>query len=613
MQRRRVLAGAAIVVVLLAGAAAAAGIYTGSVTVPPLPEPGGSTEILYSDGTLMARTGKDDQVPIDTARLPQYVPEAVIAAQDPGFRDGHWFGRPTELSVRYTRKVLDDPGVGTARLLAVASRLERQYGRDVILDRYLNTAYFGRLAYGIEAAAQAYYDKPAATLSPGEAVVLAAQLDSPGDGAYDPTVHADAARRRFEEIRGRMSGGGAAVVFPEGTTRTADDATKRHRALRPDGSDGLVEQRVLDEFATLGLNAAGARISTTIDRRLQGSLLGAVGAAMSGQPTTLAAGAVAVQPLTGRILAYYGNDRAAATDYAGAHPPGNAFAPITVAAALKAGISLQSRWQAPAEMDFPASGRTAKGGNPVRDVHRCPGGKASCTLLEAQRDGLRVPLFGVTEKVGAAKVLDMARALGAGTIWATVDGKAVAIRLDGPGDALSPRYFNTEVGYGQYPMTLSDQANVMATLAGDGKRARAHLIAAVTSGSRTTYRATELAEAGVDEAIARNVAWSLAQQPAGRLADGRQTSLAIGDWPLDGDLSKTAHATAAGFAPQVAVAVWVGNRAEERPLLDRSGAPVTGATLPAAVYRQFMGAALGTARSDIQQPVLLGDPKAGNA
>jgi membrane peptidoglycan carboxypeptidase len=63
----------------------------------------------------------------------------------------------------------------------------------------------------------------------------------------------------------------------------------------------------------------------------------------------------------------------------------------------------------------------------------------------------------------------------------------------------------------------------------------------------------------------------------------------------------------------VAVAVWVGNKAEERPLIDRTGAPVTGATLPATVYRQFMGAALGTARTDIAQPPLIGDPKAGNA
>ncbi|WP_426511949.1 transglycosylase domain-containing protein [Dactylosporangium sp. McL0621] len=613
MTRKRVLAGAAIVVVLLGGAAAAAGIYAGSVAVPDLPEPGGSTEILYADGTLMARTGKDDQVPIDTARLPGYVADAVIAAEDPGFRDGHWFGRPTRISVQYTRKVLDDENLGGTRLQVIAGKIEDRLGRDAVLDRYLNTMYFGRLAYGIEAAAQAFYDKPAATLSPGEAVVLAAQLDAPGNGAYDPTMHADAARKRFDEIRKQMTGGGAGVVFPEGTTRTAEDAAKRHDALRPAGSEGVIRQRVMVEYDALKLPAAGARISTTIDRKLQGSLLGAVGGAMDGQPANVQAGAVAVQPLTGRVLAYYGGNSGAGVDYAGAHPPGNVFAPITVAAALKAGISLQSKWQAPAEMDYPGSGRTAKAGNPVRDVHRCPGGKPSCTLLDAQRDGLRVPLFGVAEKTGPAAVLDMARAAGVGTMWSAVDGKAEAVALDRPGNELFPKWFGPEMAFGQYPMTLTDQANVMATFAADGRRARPHLIASVTQGSRTTYRAPETADTGVDQAIARNVAWALTQQPAGRLADGRQTSLAVGDWPLGGDLNRPAHATAAGFAPQVAAAVWVGNKAEERPLIDRAGAPVTGATLPATVYRQFMGAALGTARTDIAQPPLIGDPKAGNA
>ncbi|WP_433219302.1 transglycosylase domain-containing protein [Dactylosporangium sp. CS-047395] len=613
MNRKRLLAGAAVIVVLLGGAAAAAGIYAGNVTVPELPDPGGSTEILYSDGTLMARTGQDDQVPIDTGRLPGYVADAVIAAQDPGFRDSHWFGRPTGISIQYTRRL--EPGADRARLAVIASRLESRHGKDVILDRYLNTVYFGRYAYGIEAASQAFYDKPAATLSPGEAVVLAAQLDAPGTADYDPTLHADAAKRRFEEIRGRMTGGLTGVVFPEGTTRPVADTEKRRAALRPTGPAGLIRTRVLAEFDALHLPAAGARITTTIDAKLQSSLLGAVGTAMTGQPGTMQAAAVAVQPGTGRIVAYYGGENGAGLDYAGLqHPPGNTFAPVTVAAALKAGISLQSKWQAPAEGDFPAMGRTIKNGNPIRDTRKCPGGKPSCTLLDAQRDGLKVPLFAVIAKTGPASILDMARSLGVGTMWIMLkDGGPKAIALDQPGDRLYPQYFDAEAGLGQYPVPLLDQANTMATLAADGRRAKPHLIAQVTFGSRTTYRATDQVEAGVDESIARNVAWALTQQPAGKLADGRQTALAVGDWPYGKELTKTANAAAAGFAPQIAVAVWVGNKAEERPLVDRSGAPVTGTGLPAAIYRQFVGAALGTARTTIDQPPLLGDPKAGNA
>ncbi|GAA3456079.1 transglycosylase domain-containing protein [Dactylosporangium matsuzakiense] len=615
MNRKKLLVGAAVIVVLLGAAAAAAGIYVAGVTPSDLGEPGGSTDVLYSDGSVMFRNSPDDQVAIDTTRLPGYVADAVIAAQDPGFREGHWFGRPTRITVQLTRTLAGNEHTGSARLQAVAARLENHYGRDVVLDRYLNTMYFGRQAYGIEAAAQAYYDKPAATLSPGEAVVLAAQLDSPGDGAYDPTVHADAARARFEEIRKAMTGGGTGVVYPEGTTRTAEDSGKRHDALRPKDGAGLIAHLVLDEFNAIDVPREGARITTTIDPKLQHSLLGAVGAAMGGQPANLQAAAVAVQPGTGRVLAYYGGERGTGVDYAAlAHPAGNAFVPITVAAALKAGISLESKWQAPAEGEFPAAGRTIRSGNPVRDGKKCPGGKPACTLLDVQRDGLKVPLFAVAMKAGPDTVIDMARAAGIGTMWSPVaGGEPKATPLDKPGRALYPSRFGIEVGFGQYPVKLIDQASAMATFAAGGSRATTHFIAQITYGSKTLYRASDRAEPAIDAPIAQNVAWAMTQQPAGRLADGRPTALAAGEWPLTNDVNQNANAMAAGFAPQVAVAVWVGNKTNEQPLLDKAGTAVTGTSLPAAVYRQFVGSALGTARTDIDRPELIGDPKAGNA
>ncbi|MFI5912489.1 transglycosylase domain-containing protein [Dactylosporangium sp. NPDC051541] len=615
MNRKQLLVGAAVIVVLLGGAAAAAGIYVGSVTPLELGEPGGSTDVLYADGSIMARNSPDDQVAIDTSRLPGYVAEAVVAAQDPGFPDGHWFGRPTRITVQLARHLQPDTDTGTAKLQAQAARLESRYGRAAVLDRYLNTMYFGRQAYGIEAAAQAYYAKPAATLSPGEAVMLAAQLDAPGDATYDPTVHADAARKRFEEIRKNMTGAGTGVVFPEGTTRTAEDAKQRHDALRPKDNAGLIAAKVLDEFKAIEVPREGARITTTIDPKLQNSLLGAVGTAMGGQPANLTAAAVAVQPGTGRVLAYYGTPAGTTMDYAAlGHPAGGAFVPITLAAALKAGISLESKWLAPAEGEFPASGRTIRNGNPIRDGKKCPGGKPSCTLLDAQRDVLRVPLFAVTEKSGPATVIDMARAAGIGTMWVNSrDGGSKAVPLDQPGKELFPEYFGTEIGYGQYPVKVIDEANAMATFAADGNRAKPHFIAQITYGSKTLYRATEQSEPAIDAPIAQNVAWAMTQQPAGRLADGRPTALAAGEWQFGADTSRTGNAMAAGFAPQVAVAVWVGNKTNEQPLVDKGGATITGTSLPAAIYRQFVSSALGTARTDIDQPALVGDPKAGNA
>ncbi|GAA4257748.1 hypothetical protein GCM10022255_075780 [Dactylosporangium darangshiense] len=624
--RRRLLVGVAAVVVLLGVAGAAAGVYANSVAVPDLPPLRGSTDIRYADGSPLALVGRDDQLPIDTRHLPPHVAAAVLAAENPGFRDEHWFGRPSRLGVQYTRILIDAPNIGTAKLALIARKVEDRYGKDTILDRYLNSVYFGRYAYGVEAAALDFFGKQAAELTPGEAIVLAAQLDSPGDGAFDPTLHPDAARRRFDEIRKEMPGGDGAQ-FPAGTLTTAQWEQQR-KARHPEGVAQYLADKAILDIAALNLPYEGARVITTIDPRLQQALVKQVDAAadgsvMHGQPANLRAAAVAVQPGTGRILAYYDDARATPG------PPGNAFVPITLAAAIKAGISLQSRWLAPAEMDFPSEGRLAKQGNPVRDVKRCPGGKPSCTLLDAQRDGLRLPLFAVASKVGAPAIVDMARACGVGTMWAYEQDKLTPVPLDRAGKELAPKYFQAEIGLGQYPLTLADEANLMATFASGGKRATAHIVAEVSYAGQTRYHADEHTEAALDEGVARDVTWALAQQPAGRLADGRPTAAATGEWTLaptlaersqppgqfQVDLTKFAHASIAGFTPQLAVAVRVGNKGdEEHVLVDRTGARINATTMPAQIYRQFLAEALaGAPRFDVPQPLALGDPNTGNA
>src|SRR4051794_24314060 len=100
--RRRLLIGLCVLGIVLSVAGGAA-IYAGSVPAPPLPPSGGSTEIRYADGSIMALVGDDDQLPIDTRELPAYVAGAVLAAEDPGFHDHKWFGRPSRLAVQLTR------------------------------------------------------------------------------------------------------------------------------------------------------------------------------------------------------------------------------------------------------------------------------------------------------------------------------------------------------------------------------------------------------------------------------------------------------------------------------------------------------------------------------
>ncbi len=107
----------------------------------------------------------------------------------------------------------------------LASKLNDQFDKDEIMQHYLNTIYFGRGAYGIEAAAQAYFKKSATKLTVGEAVVLAGMIKQPEPDAshksYDPELNYDEAVGRWNWIldgmvgKGWLDGRGAAHRVPE--------------------------------------------------------------------------------------------------------------------------------------------------------------------------------------------------------------------------------------------------------------------------------------------------------------------------------------------------------------------------------------------------------------
>ena len=89
-----------------------------------------------------------------------------------------------------------------AREMALAVRLNWIYAKDDLLGMYLNEVYFGEMAYGVEAAAQTYFGKPASQVDLAEATLLAGLIQSPA--SYDPLVYLDAARMSG---RGRSRGG----------------------------------------------------------------------------------------------------------------------------------------------------------------------------------------------------------------------------------------------------------------------------------------------------------------------------------------------------------------------------------------------------------------------
>ncbi len=617
LRRRRIVSSAVAVMVLSSVLSIAGYAYVSSIPLPDaiaLPQ---TTTVYYADGvTVMARLGQQSRTIIDPARLSDRVIEAFVAAEDPAF----WSGSATKISRQYARAAagLDTATAeGRAKSVIMAWKLEDTYPKRQIAGFYLNTIYFGRGCYGIEAASLSYFGHSADQLTLAEAVVLAGVIRSPGDGRFDPSVAPASARSRFRQVTAELVNGGAldktaADQLSLPTVRPAVDLSGGSRLDRP---VGLVVAQVLAELrahpamrgrSTDELVNGGFSIVTSIDARAQERVEEAAdetrpNSELADQPRNLQAAAVIVQPGTGRVLAYFGGHDGTGADYAGwhlddngdpvgygAHPPGTILHPQVVAAALKAGISVRSRWRSPAERTFPAGESTQS----VRDFGAAAC-RPVCELADALTAGLAVPLFAVAQRLGPTALIDSAAATGVRAMWGPNSAGGLGERVDlvSPAGPASARLDGPQLLLGAMPITVLDQANVMATFASAGQRADAHFVRQVTSRGVTLLTDDDVLTSrrvALEPAQAADLTWALSRNPAGRVADGRPVAVATGVAPLRTSAIEFAHAWAAGYTPDLAVAVWIGNEEIEFPLRDRAGGRVSGSTLPAEILRRVI-------------------------
>ncbi|GAA3776462.1 transglycosylase domain-containing protein [Micromonospora maritima] len=558
------------------------------------------------------------------------------------------------LTQQYARVAADLRGVTYSRKLreaVIAWKLDDAYSKEEILGFYLNTVPFGRGAYGIEAAAQTFFgktvrrDAPAAQqLTQAEAMVLCAMVKQPeadpadpeGAPGYDPARNATARQNsidRWNYIRDGMVKLGyltprqaADLAYPD-TVRPIDPDVGRSDLDRPTGlvvNHVLAELRRTDPFRGKPdevIRDGGYRIVTTVDKRVQDAAEAAADIrrdsapeAVRGQPKNWQAALVAVEPGTGRVLGYYGGDKGSGADYAGwyydekgqargfgQHPPGSSFKVYDLAAAVRDGISVKQRFDSPDTKEFPASGRTrGSAAGPIRNAEHAPC-QPDCALWEATVASLNVTYFELTEKLGTARVIDMARRAGVDSMWETVRGNPQPQRVDLRGDPADQvaRRFSTEVGIGQYGITVQDHANGMATFAAGGKRADAHFVRSVTKGDDEVWteqvRQTDL---GLDREAIDQLDWTLRRVRAARLDNGWDSAGKTGTWQAGQSTTQNVHTWMVGWTGALASAVWLGTT-DGKPLRTRGGSyEVYGSTGAAPIWRQFMARATEAMKLD---------------
>ncbi|ORL04528.1 transglycosylase domain-containing protein [Prescottella equi] len=564
--------------------------------------------ILASDGTEIARVvppeGNRTEVTID--QIPGHVRNAVLSAEDrdfytnPGFsvsgfaraardnvlgRDSA--GGGSTITQQYVKNTL----VGSERSvtrkmkeLVISSKMAREWSKDEILAAYLNTIYFGRGAYGISAAATAYFGKPLADITVAEGAVLAAVIQSPS--SLDPTTDPEALQARWNYVLDGMVTMSAlapterqSMVFPDAlpTAPNADSGAAP-------GPEGLIRAQVLRELAESGvseqdLNTEGLQITTTIDPTAQQAALEAVADTFDGEPENLRTAVVSIDPKSGAVRAYYGGDDGKGFDFAQAGlQTGSSFKVFGLVAALQQDIPLSQTYD---------SSPLSVYGVTINNVEGESCGK--CTIAEALKRSLNTSFYRLTLSMddGAQKIADAAHQAG---IPETVPGWQYPTLTQEGG---SPE---NGIVLGQYLTRPIDMASAYATLAASGMYHKPYFVQKVVTadGVALLDRPASEGERRLDAAVADNVSQAMlpiaAYSRSHGLAGGRPSASKTGTAQL-GDTGKNKDAWMVGYTPQLSTAVWVGT-ADAQAIENSWGGPVYGSGLPSDIWKKTMDGAL---------------------
>jgi membrane peptidoglycan carboxypeptidase len=591
--------------------------------------------ILASDGSEIAKIvpPEGNRVDVNINQVPVHVRQAVIAAEDRNFYSNPGFsfsgfaravnnnlfgGGDLQGGSTITQQYVKNALVGSAqhgfsgllrkaKELVIATKMSGEWSKDDVLQAYLNIIYFGRGAYGISAAAKAYFDKPVEQLSVSEGALLAALIRRPS--SLDPAVDPKGAAERWNwvldgmvETKALSPSDRAGQVFP--VTVPSDQARAQNQTTGP---NGLIERQVTKELLDLfnideqTLNTQGLQVTTTIDPKAQQAAEKAVSKYLDGQDPDMRSAAVSIDPHNGAIRAYYGGSDANGFDFAQAGlQTGSSFKVFALVAALEQGIGLGYQ--------VDSSPLTVDGIKITNvDGESC----GTCNIAEALKLSLNTAYYRLMLKLkgGPQAVADAAHQAGIATSF---PGVAHTLSEDGKGGPP-----NNGIVLGQYQTRPIDMASAYATLAASGIYHRPHLVQKVVNAEGQVLfdagNADKEASAGeqrIDKGVADNV--TAAMQPiAGysrghSLAGGRPSAAKTGTVQL-GDTKANKDAWMVGYTPSLSTAVWVGTVQDNAPLVTASGAEVYGSGLPSDIWKSTMDGALkGTSNESFPKPSEIG-------
>ena len=559
-----------------------------------------STIIQYSNGAEIGRIGSQNRQIIPLSKIPLRMRYAVMAAEDRNFysnrafsvsgiarailnnvRSGNLNGEGgSTITQQYAKTAFLTPSRTIQRKikeLVISLKLENALTKDQILENYLNTIYFGRGSYGVQTAAQQYFNRDVQKLSISQAAVIASILRSPG--FYDPALSKNNQKRleaRFKYvIQGMLD---EKWITPEEAKKAKlPIIAPRTTSGQLSGPKGYIIDAVQKELSKAGftqdqLLVGGYVIKTTIDQRAQTSAVDAVNRLTpSPAPTNLHIGLVAIRPGTGEIIAMYGgkdyvvrqlNDATQSIALAG-----STFKPFALIAGLEAGIPLTSMWNGDSPQTFDDLGK------PYEVSNYGDEGWGQIDLMAATQHSVNTVYVPLGIKAGLDKVVDAARRAGIPQDVAMIATPSVTLGVASP--------------------HVIDVANSYATFAAQGVYSKPFLVTEVVGPDKAVlYQGKPQTQEVFSKEVMADLTYALksvvnggtgsAALKLGRPAAGKT-----------GTSQSNASAWFSAYTPQLAASVALFRDSASESLNGIGGLnSVTGGTFPARIWTAFMQGAL---------------------
>nr|WP_229913949.1 transglycosylase domain-containing protein [Streptomyces capitiformicae] len=579
-----------------------------------------SNVYLYADGTQIARDGEVNRENVPLSKVSKAAQHAILAAEDRDFytepaidpkamvraawntATGKGKQSGSTITQQYVKNYYlaqDQTVTRKVREFFIAIKLDREVTKDEILEGYLNTSFFGRNAYGIQAAAQAYYGVDADELTPEQGAYLAALVNAPS--MYDVVAHPEnkgAAVARWNYVLDGMVKEGwltqserDGMKFPTPKQTTTSTAFSGQRGYLVEAIKSyLIENKIIDEEALE--NGGGYRITTTIQPKMQKAFIKAVDDNLMDKldkknrkvDNYVRAGGVSIDPKTGKVIAMYGGidytkqyvNNATRRDY----QVGSTFKPFVFTAAVENNSNTQTG-QA-------ITPNTIYDGSSERPVVGWPG-EAYAPENEDYVDYGNITVRQATDKSVNSVYAQMAVDVGPEKVEQT------AIALGVPKDTPDMNPYPS-VALGTATASVLDMAEAYATLANHGEHGTYTMIEKISKDGEVI----KLPSTEPQQAVSRQAADTTTSVLRSVVEGGTATAAQASGHPAAGKTGTAEEDQAAwfaGYTPDLATVVSVMAQNPEtgahESLYGAMGLPrINGGGAPTEIWAQFTKDAL---------------------